>query len=495
MPGNLYRLFEGSFPANPGAPFLESPSGDSLTYGQLHRRSARLAHRLVALGVRPGDRVAVQVEKSPWAVILYLACLRAGAVYLPLNPAYPPPEVEYFLEDGEPVLFVTAPGAADRRSSGPRIRTLGEDGDGTLLEGLESESEDFTPVSRTDDDPAAILYTSGTTGRSKGAVITHGNLASNAVTLHQVWGWREGDVLLHALPIFHVHGLFVALHCALLNGSPCLFLPRFDPEEVVGLLPRATVFMGVPTYYIRLLEHGGLNREACRGMRLFLSGSAPLSLEVFRRFEATTGHRIVERYGMTETGMITSNRIEAPVPGSVGPPLPGVEVRLADTEGGSGAVGVLEVRGPNVFSGYWRQPEKTAQEMRPDGFFSSGDLARLDEAGNVFLVGRAKELIITGGYNVYPKEVEDRLDALPGVAESAVFGVPHPDFGEAVVAAVRGDTGATLVEAEMRAALKEQLASYKVPKRILFLDALPRNAMGKVQKVGLSRQHAAIFKA
>ncbi len=425
-------------------------------------------------------------------MILYLACLRAGAVYLPLNPAYPPAEVAYFLGDAEPALFITAPGAADH-PSGPRIWTLGEDGDGTLLEGLQSELEDFTPVPRTGDDPAAILYTSGTTGRSKGAVITHGNLASNAVTLHRTWGWREGDVLLHALPIFHVHGLFVALHCALLNGSPCLFLPRFAPEEVVALLPRATVFMGVPTYYIRLLEHGGLNWELCGGMRLFLSGSAPLSLEVFRRFEATTGHRIVERYGMTETGMITSNRIEAPVPGSVGPPLPGVEVRLADSEEGSGAVGVLEVRGPNVFAGYWRQPEKTAQEMRPDGFFSSGDLARLDAAGNVFLVGRAKELIITGGYNVYPKEVEDRLDALPGVAESAVFGVAHPDFGEGVVAAVRVETGATLVEPEMRAALKEHLASYKVPKRILFLDALPRNAMGKVQKVGLSREYSTLF--
>jgi len=483
----------------PDAPFLVVPGGRVWTYGDVVRLSARLADRLAASGARQGERVAVQVEKSPEAVALYLACLRLGAIYLPLNPAYRSAEVGYFLADAEPAVMVCDP--ARRREIGELARpgccilTLDADGGGSLLTNAGEACGELPIAVCADDDVAAILYTSGTTGRSKGAMLTHGNLRSNAETLVDVWGMRTDDVLIHALPLYHVHGLFVALHCTMLAGARAIFLSRFDAAEVVRLLPRATILMGVPTFYSRLLGEPGLDVAACRSMRLFISGSAPLSAEIFHAFHQRTGHAILERYGMTEAGMICSNPLHGErVAGTVGYPLPGVEIRVVGDDGRQlpdGEVGSLEVRGPNVFAGYWRMPEKTAAEFRPDGFFVTGDLARRFPDGRIELVGRSKDLIISGGLNVYPKEVELALDRLEGIAESAVVGVPHPDFGEAVVAAVvRAPGGEGLTEEQVRTRLRSDLAGYKVPKRIAFVDALPRNAMGKVQK-NLLRQHLA----
>jgi malonyl-CoA/methylmalonyl-CoA synthetase len=487
---NLFSLFRARFPADRQAPFLIGPDGAGLSYRTLEDRTGRLAARLAGLGVAPGDRVAIQAEKSVSGLLLYLATLRAGAVHLPLNPAYTAAEVRYFLEDSEPALFVGDPALG---SGARRAETLE-----ALVEG--AAAADFDDVARGPDDLAAILYTSGTTGRSKGAMLTHFNLASNAETLREAWRFTAADRLLHALPIFHTHGLFVATNTTLLAGGSMLFLPAFDAGEIVRLLPRATAMMGVPTYYTRLLARPDFGRALVAHMRLFVSGSAPLSAETHREFEARTGHLILERYGMTETNMNTSNPYEGPrVPGSVGPPLPGVEIRIADpatgTELPQGEVGGIEIRGPNVCRGYWRMPEKTAESFRGDGFFISGDLGLIDEAGYVRIVGREKDLIITGGLNVYPAEVEAAIEAVPGVAEAAVIGVPHPDFGEGVVAVVIARPGAGLEERSILSALAESLAGYKRPKRVFLADALPRNAMGKVQKNRLRDRFSDIFES
>ncbi|HEX9964002.1 MAG TPA: malonyl-CoA synthase [Allosphingosinicella sp.] len=476
---NLYSLFRSRFPVDADLPFLIEPDGTELSYAALDERTGALAARLAELGVAPGDRVAVQAEKSVSGLLLYLATLRAGAVHLPLNPAYTAAEVRYFLEDSEPALFVGDPA---RGSAARRVVTLE-----ALVEGAAKPDARIDDVARAPDDLAAILYTSGTTGRSKGAMLTHGNLASNAEALREAWRFTAQDRLLHALPIFHTHGLFVATNVTLLAGGSMLFLPAFDLGEIVRLLPRVTAMMGVPTYYTRLLSRADFTRALAGHIRLFVSGSAPLSAETHREFEARTGHAILERYGMTETNMNTSNPYEGPrVPGSVGPPLPGVEIRIADSATGAalpgGEVGVIEIRGPNVCKGYWRMPEKTVEAFSDDGFFISGDLGLIDEAGHVRIVGREKDLVITGGLNVYPAEVEAAIEALPGVAECAVIGVPHADFGEGVVAVTIARPGAALEESAILSALGESLASYKRPKKVLLVDALPRNAMGKVQK-------------
>jgi len=500
MSDNLYDLFRSRFPVDRTCPFIETETGRVYSYADLEAVSGRYARLLSALGVRKGDRVAVQVEKSPEAIFLYLACLRAGAIYLPLNTAYTRHEIEYFVTDAEPGVIVCRPGQEDAfKPSTAHILSLGQDGEGTLPDRSASLDPNFPTVPVQRHELAAILYTSGTTGRSKGAMMSHGNLASNALTLHSYWGWQPDDVLLHALPIFHAHGLFVATNCVLLNSSAMLFLSKFDVEQVFRLLPRATVFMGVRTFYARLLADPRLNRETAQHMRLFISGSAPLLAETHREFETRTGHAILERYGMTETVMLTSNPLDGDrIPGTVGFPLPGVQVRVTDPETGRvlgcEEIGGIEVKGPNVFSGYWRMPEKTAAEFRPDGFFITGDVGKIDISGYVHIVGRAKDLVICGGYNVYPKEVETVIDAIGGVAESAVVGVPHPDFGEAVVAIVlRRPDSADVTESQVIAVCKERLANYKVPKRVFFMDELPRNAMGKVQKNLLRDRHKDLF--
>ena len=506
MSENLFEVFRQGFPADPDfRVFVRRPDGGEITCADLLDLSGRLAAALVRLGVRPGDRVAAQVEKSAEALMLYLASLRAGAVYLPLNTAYTAGELRYFLGDAEPALFVCRPEASEAMAGlaaevgVPNVETLGERDDGSLMDLARDTTTDGVDVPRATDDLAAILYTSGTTGRSKGAMLTHGNLASNAKTLAEAWRFTDRDRLLHALPIFHTHGLFVATNVALVSGAPLILLPRFDADEVVRLLPDATAMMGVPTFYTRLLARQDFTRDLVAHMRLFVSGSAPLSAETHREFQDRTGHAILERYGMTETNMITSNPYEGGprVPGSVGPPLPGVEVRVADAETGrslpQGEVGMIEVRGPNVFQGYWRMPEKTKAEFRDDGFFVTGDLGRFDRRGYVAIVGRGKDLIISGGFNVYPAEVEGAVEALPGVAECAVVGVPHPDFGEGVLAVVVAKPGASLDERGMVAALAGELAKYKLPKRIFVADALPRNAMGKVQKNELRERYKATF--
>jgi len=479
---------------DPERTLLRTPENRRVGYAQFDRLSSLLAASLKQRGVMAGDRIAAQVEKSVEAVALYIACLRVGAVFVPLNTAYTLAELDYFLRDCEPRVAVVRPQApADvsaiaAKAGVSHVETMDAQGGGSLLSPLTAgPAEELAPGSANESMLAALLYTSGTTGRSKGAMLTRGNLASNAVTLLHAWQFSEADVLLHALPIFHVHGLFVAINVALASGSSMLFLPKFDADEVMRLLPQATVMMGVPTFYTRLLQHPRLDRESTRNVRLFVSGSAPLLPETHREFQARTGHAILERYGMSETLMNTSNPYDGErVPGSVGPPLPGVEVRIVDPESGapvaSGAIGMIEVRGPNVCSGYWRMPDKTAAEFRDDGFFITGDLGRIDARGYVHIVGRGKDLIITGGYNVYPIEVESEIDALPGVVESAVIGVPHPDFGEAVTAVVVVRSDAQLDESAVRRQLEQRLANFKLPKRVLFADELPRNTMGKVQK-------------
>ena len=505
MTDNFFDIAAARFPADADAPFIELESGHRYSYRDLREISGRYARLLVGLGVAKGDRVAVQVEKSAEAVFLYLACLRAGAAYLPLNTAYTKAEVGYFLGDAEPRVFVCTPGnaaaLADTAAAAGvgTLLTLGTDGDGSLAERAAGLDAEFATVACAADDLAAILYTSGTTGRSKGAMMSHRNLSSNAATLHRIWGFRPDDLLLHALPIFHTHGLFVATNCVLLNGTGMLFLPKFDADAVFRLLPRATVMMGVPTFYTRLLADPRLTPEAAAHMRLFISGSAPLLADTHREFRERTGHAILERYGMTETGMLTSNPLDGDrIPGTVGFPLPEVSVRVVDERTGEpaadGGIGVLEVKGPNVFSGYWRMPEKTAQEIRPGGWFITGDVGRIDGRGYVHIIGRAKDLVITGGFNVYPKEVETVIDAIDGVVESAVIGVPHPDFGEAVVAVVLRRPGADAVdEAVVIGACREQLANFKVPKAVVFLEELPRNAMGKVQKNLLRETYRGLF--
>lgn len=501
MSANLFELIAASAPA-PDRVFLRTPEGRVLTYGEALAAAGRYASALAALGVEPGDRVAVQVEKSPDAILLYLGCLRAGAVYLPLNTAYTLAELEYFIADAGPRLVVCAPERRDAiaglaaRLGGARVETLGDDGrSGSLMDKATAAGPDFPVVARQADDLAAILYTSGTTGRSKGAMLTHGNLASNARVLKDEWRFTGDDVLIHALPIFHTHGLFVATNIVLLAGAAMIFLPRFDADEIIRAMPQATSLMGVPTFYVRLLQDPRLDRALAANMRLFVSGSAPLLAETHRAFQARTGHAILERYGMTETNMNTSNPYDGErIAGTVGFPLPGVALRVTDPETGrplpAGEIGMIEVKGPNVFRGYWRMPEKTAAEFRADGFFITGDLGVVDARGYVSIVGRGKDLIISGGFNVYPKEVEAEIDALPGVEESAVFGTPHPDFGEGVAAAVVLKPGAALTEAQVIAALRDRLAGYKLPKRVFFAPHLPRNTMGKVQKAVLRQTYA-----
>jgi malonyl-CoA/methylmalonyl-CoA synthetase len=482
---------------------IVTPGGDQVSYSDLIALSGRLANALVARGVKPSDRVAVQVEKSVPALVLYLATVRAGAVYLPLNTAYTLTELEYFIGDAEPSLIICDPGKQDGVQQlavgvGATVETLDVQGHGSLMDAAADAPDAFATVERAGDDLAAILYTSGTTGRSKGAMLTHDNLVSNALTLKEVWRFTADDVLIHALPIYHTHGLFVASNVTLFSGASMIFLSRFDAGEVLELMSRATALMGVPTFYVRLLQHSGLGKDATSGMRLFVSGSAPLLAETHREWSARTGHAILERYGMTETNMNTSNPYDGDrVPGAVGLPLPGVSARITDPETGkelaTNEIGMIEVKGPNVFKGYWRMPEKTASEFRPDGFFITGDLGRIDEHGYVHILGRGKDLVITGGFNVYPKEIEDEIDAIPGVFESAVIGVPHEDFGEGVTAVIVRSKEADVDEKAVLAALEGRLARFKQPKRVVFVEDLPRNTMGKVQKNILREQFADLY--
>lgn len=488
--------------------FLRTSAGRRCSYAALREESGRLAAALSRRGVLRGDRVAVQVEKSAEAVLLYVACLRMGAVFVPINVANTFNEVDYFLRDSQPRVAVIRP--LDRSLLEPlaeragilHVDTLGADGEGSLLE-LAAQSDEYAaPLQSADPNSlAAIVYTSGTTGLSKGAMLTRANLASNASALVEAWRFTSNDVLLHTLPLFHVHGLFAAINTVLASGSSLTLLPKFDAAEALKHLAEATVFMGVPTYYTRLLAQPGLNREATAGMRLFVSGSAPLLAETHREFLQRTGHVILERYGMTETLMNTSNPYDGVrVPGSVGAALPGIAIRVAEGESravssAEDCIGTLEIRGPNVFAGYWGDADKTRGEFTADGWFKTGDLGRIDDQGYVHIVGRAKDLVISGGFNVYPKEVEMELDALAGVLESAVFGVPHPDFGEGVTAAVVRKPGAVLSEAEVINAMQKRLARYKVPKRVLLVDELPRNTMGKVQKKALRATYASLYRA
>jgi malonyl-CoA/methylmalonyl-CoA synthetase len=501
MSHNLFGFLSRHFPADPDRLLLETPQGWQISYREMTELTGRIANALVAQGLEPGDRVAVQVEKSPEALALYLATVRAGGVFLPLNTAYTLTELAYFFGDAEPRVIVCRPqlegevrGAADNA----RVLTLGEASDGSLMEHAAATAAGFADVQRGPDDLAAILYTSGTTGRSKGAMLTTTNLASNAEVLCRTWRFTSEDVLLHPLPIFHTHGLFTATNTLLVAGGAMLFLPRFDVEQVLRLLPRATTMMGVPTFYTRLLAEPRFTHELVDHLRLFISGSAPLLAETHKTFFERTGKAILERYGMTETGMLTSNPYDGErIAGTVGFPLDGVELRIADAETGEalpqGEIGIIEVRGPNVSQGYWRMPEKTKAEFREDGFFITGDVGKVDARGYVHIVGRAKDLIISGGYNVYPKEVESELDALPGVDESAVFGVPHPDFGEAVTAVVVAQPGTARDEAQLIEALAIRLAKYKLPKRVFAIDSLPRNTMGKVQKNLLRDRYKELF--
>jgi len=501
MAGNLFHTITEC--TDPGRTFLRTPEGSAFTYGDMLELSGRYANALRALGVRKGDRVAVQTGKHLGCIWTYLACLRLGAIYLPLNTAYTAAEIDYFLKDAEPSVFIRDASGGNARpaaleGSDAAVETIGAKGEGSLERKAAATSTELSTVACESGDLAAILYTSGTTGRSKGAMITHENLRSNALALVDVWRFTSDDILLHALPIFHTHGLFVAINTLLLSGGAMVFLDRFDLDRVLAALPEVTTMMGVPTFYYRLLGDPRFNRGLVRNMRLFTSGSAPLSAEVHRQFEERTGHAILERYGMTETNMITSNPYYGERrAGTVGFPLPGVEVRIADPATGTplpqGEVGVIELKGPNVFKGYWRMPEKTAEEFRPDGFFITGDLGYMDPDGYFTISGRAKDLIISGGFNVYPAEIENALDALPEIVESAVIGVPHPDFGEAVTAVVVTRGGEPADEAAIRRALEPVLARFKLPKRVVNRDVLPRNAMGKVQKKALREEYASLF--
>jgi malonyl-CoA/methylmalonyl-CoA synthetase len=503
MSANLFAAFRARFPQNQDAPFIILRDR-GYSYAEMDRTTARFAGLLATLNVKTGDRVMVQVEKSPEAVFLYLACLRAGAVFLPLNTAYRSDELEYFLTDAEPTVVVCDPAAVAlmglcRARNVPHVLTLDAAGQGSFVDRAADLPDTFATVDVQSADLGAILYSSGTTGRPKGVMLSHGALAANAATLHRLWNFHPGDLLLHALPIFHVHGLFVALHTTLWNGTGMIFHAKYAVDDVLADLPRATVFMGVPTYYVRLAAHPGLTPEVCANVRLFLCGSAPLLEETFHSFATRSGRQIVERYGMTEAGMITSAHLDKPRrPGTVGWPLPDVTLRVADEnnrEMAAGETGEIQIKSPALFSGYWRKPDKTAEDFTADHYFKTGDLAQIEPDGMVAIVGRAKDMMISGGYNVYPKEIETVIDGLPGVAESAVVGMPHPDFGEAGLAIITLQPGATLDLAVVRTALKQALANYKIPKLILFAVALPRNAMGKVQKNLLRTEYRAEWDA
>jgi len=517
---NLFAALRAAFPRDLDQTAVQTETGLHYSWRDLERASAMLANLLQSLGLPAGSRIAAHVDKSVEAMLLYLASLRAGYVYLPLNVAYQSAELQYFLGNAEPAVLVCSPrdfGWASKlafQAGTQYVFTLDDQRQGSLLERAAQHSDVHTIAPRKADDLAAMVYTSGTTGRSKGAKLSHGNLLSNAKTLKDYWGWTKtagpegrGDVLIHCLPIFHVHGLFVALHGALLNGSKMIWMARFDPKQVLAYLPQATVFMGVPTLYVRLLGETGLTPQACANMRLFVAGSAPLLLETFQDWTARTGHTILERYGMSETVMLSSNPYGPDARhggqaerrgGTVGFPLPGVQLRVSRGEGkpcAVGEVGNIEVRGPNVFSGYWRMPEKTAEEFTQDGYFKTGDVGMVDARGYVSIVGRSKDLIISGGYNVYPAEIEGYINAMPGVAESALVGVPHPDFGEVGVAVVIAKSGAAPDADAIVQSLKANLANFKIPKRCFVLAELPRNAMGKVQKNLLRQQYQNLFTA
>ncbi|WOB09106.1 malonyl-CoA synthase [Piscinibacter gummiphilus] len=505
---NIFAAVRGGFPQDLDRTAIETlDTPGYYTWRDLERGSAMMANLLASLNLPEGSRVAVQTEKSVEGLMLYLAVLRAGFVYLPLNTAYQSAEIEYFIGNAEPAVVVCASknfgwiSQLAFKAGTTHVYTLDDDRTGSLLARAAHHSDQHTPVARQADDLACILYTSGTTGRSKGAMLTHGNILSNTLTLKAYWGWQDGrDVLIHALPLFHVHGLFVAAQAALISGSKMLWMAKFDPKLVVSRLPEATVFMGVPTLYVRLLAEAGLTRDACKNMRLFTAGSAPLLIETFNEWRERTGHTIVERYGMSETSILTSNPYRTEDGerrgGTVGFPLPGIGLRVQDDQGGAcpvGEVGGIQVKGDNVFAGYWRMPEKTKEEFTADGWFKTGDVGRIDERGYVTIVGRSKDLIISGGYNVYPAEVEGFINEMPGVAESAVVGVPHPDFGEVGVALVVPKPGASLDDATVLQALKGRIANFKVPKRVFVMNELPRNTMGKVQKNVLRDQHKELF--
>ncbi len=509
--GNLYAHLRANFPADLNATAVETDNGLHYSWADLNRASAMMANLLASLKLPAGARIAVQVEKSVEAMMLYLATLRAGYVFLPLNTAYQSAEMEYFITNAEPAVVVCS-----RKNFGwvskiaftcgtQNVFTLDDDRTGSLLERAAHCSDKHSCVSSKDNDLAAILYTSGTTGRSKGAMLSHGNMRSNAQMLKDYWGWKKDDVLIHALPIFHVHGLFVAIHGALINGSKMLWLNKFDPKTVISTMPRATVFMGVPTLYVRMLAEPSLNKAVAKNMRLFIAGSAPLLKETFEAWQAATGHTILERYGMSETVMLTSNPYTADKryanqserrATTVGFPLSGVSLRVCGDDGAmlkTNDIGGIQVKGANVFAGYWRMPEKTAEEFTQDGFFKTGDVGKIDERGYVHIVGRSKDLIISGGYNVYPAEIEGYINDMPGVAESALIGVPHPDFGEVGIAVVIAKPGAVLLADAIIAALKSQLANFKIPKRCEIVAELPRNTMGKVQKNVLRDQYKSMF--
>jgi malonyl-CoA/methylmalonyl-CoA synthetase len=502
MNANLFERLERSI-TDGKKDVLSGNDGERVTYADLIALSGRMANAMLARGVKPGERVVVQVEKSIPALVLYLAVVRCGGVYIPLNSAYTLAELDYFLNDAKPVLFICDPatraGVAELADKiGVPVETLDMRGRGSIMDAANASPEAFETAMRAEDDLAAILYTSGTTGRSKGAMLTHGNLLSNALSLIDAWRFTRDDVLLHALPIYHTHGLFVASNVTLFSGASMVFLSKFDADEVLNNLHQATVLMGVPTFYVRLLQSPRLNPEITSNIRLFVSGSAPLLAETHKEWNRRTGHSILERYGMTETNMNTSNPYDGErVPGTVGLPLPGVVVRIVNPETGeelsANEIGMIEVKGPNVFKGYWCMPEKTAAEFRADGYFITGDLGKIDDRGYVHILGRGKDLVITGGFNVYPKEVEDEIDAIQGVIESAVIGLAHGDFGEGVTAVVIRQPGASLDEATILAMLGSRLAKFKLPKRVMFLDVLPRNAMGKVQKNLLRDQFANLY--
>jgi malonyl-CoA/methylmalonyl-CoA synthetase len=501
MPSDLFSCFAESFSQHAQRVSLEEPDGTRWTYQDVEQRSARLASTLQRLGLEPGDHVLVQTEKSPYALILYIACVRAGVTYIPINSGYTDAELGYFIADAQPKLAVCRPESAtlfarfEELQHGDRVCTLGAAGTGTLFAGVDAEAY-APPISRTADDVAIILYTSGTTGRPKGAMLTHGNLVSNGRALVELWRFSANDTLIHALPIFHGHGLFVAAHCALLSGARMIFLPRFEVASVVASMPRATVFMGVPTHYTRLLAYANFDAVSTKNMRLFISGSAALPADTARAFEVRIGQRVLERYGMTETGILTSNPYDGQrLVGSVGMPLPGVTLRVVNASGAAsppGQPGEIEVKGGNLFRGYWRNPEKTKAEFSPDGYFKTGDIGLVDENGYLHIVGRSKDLIITGGLNVYPKEIETLLDDMESIEESAVIGVPHPDFGEAVVAVVKASAPGFDAE-QLRLMLRQSLAGFKVPKAIIEMPELPRNALGKVQKHLLRAEFAGLF--
>lgn len=502
MNANLYALFARHFPDDQSRCCIETHDARYYSWSDIERASAMLANLLCSLELSAGARIAVQVEKSPEALILYLATLRAGYVFLPLNTAYQHAEITYFIQDAAPEVVVCSPqnfGWVSQiafQAGSKHVFTLDApvqgNNRGSLLDRASAMSDQFQTIQSQDYDLAAILYTSGTTGRSKGAMLTHENLSSNALVLKEAWGWCEGDVLLHALPLFHVHGLFVASHGALLNGSKMIFLPKFDADQVLHYLPQSTVMMGVPTYYVRMLQDARLNQTLCSRIRLFISGSAPLLTDTFNDFQHRTGHTILERYGMSETTMLTSNPYGGERKGgTVGLALSGVNVRVVNSQEGicsADDIGDIQVKGPNVFQGYWNMPEKTAEEFTKDGYFRTGDVGKFDQDGYLSIVGRSKDLIISGAYNVYPKEIESAIDDMPEVAESAVIGLAHPDFGEAVCAVIVLKQHAQLDASILIARLKSQIANFKVPKQVFFVSELPRNTMGKVQKNSLRNQ-------